>query len=266
MTWHDVKLRYIRTYMHACMHTYIHYIHYIHYIQYIQYIHTYINTYRHTDIQTYRHTDIQTYRHTHILTYRHADVRTYGHTDIQTYRHTDIYIYTYAHIFIFICKFVLIYIYVYTHVCIYIYIHMTNICIYTCIWYFFFKKKKYLFLYMVQMVFKQQTWDLSWLMGFSTIDEQIWTPWPSEKRYELRLQSTVFIGNKYHWVGYISTDTHDIFSRMIYLGGMYIYIYIHIYHTVCDIMAEKEHIYWYPWWILGGWDLTTAQITQPYFN
>jgi hypothetical protein len=78
-------------------------------------------------------------------------------------------------------------------------------------------------------------------MGFSTIDEQIWTPWPSEKRYELRLQSTVFIGNKYHWVGYISTDTHDIFSRMIYLGGMYIYIYIFI--ILFAILWQKRNIF-----------------------
>ena len=94
---------YVRTYMHACMHTSIQ-----------TYIHTNIQTYNHTNMQTYKHTIIQTYKHTNIHTYTHTNIQTYKHTDrltdrqrdwqtdrhtdIQTYRHTDIRTYRHTHI------------------------------------------------------------------------------------------------------------------------------------------------------------------------
>ena len=137
-----------------------------------------------------------------------------------------IYIYTYSFLFTWL------FLYIYIHMYVYIYIHLINICIYTYIW---FSK---IYLYMAQMFFKQQTWDLSWLMDFSTTDEQ--------KRYELRLQSAVFIGNEQisniiEWDIYICTDTHDIFSRVIYFGG--IYVYIHIFIILFAILWQKRNIF-----------------------
>ena len=67
------------SYIHTCIHTYIH-----------TYIHTCMHTYIHTYIHTCMHTYIHTYIHTYMHTYIHAYIHTYIHTYINTYLHTYI--------------------------------------------------------------------------------------------------------------------------------------------------------------------------------